>query len=225
MIRKMFKIILIFIFSFSVLFAESNFSGERLEKSCLEFIRGQIDSECKIDFLVNVPDKIFSQNGLRATIQFAGPKYGLSKIKMIFKNSNEIYGELDIAVRISVLRQVPTANKKMRAGDKLTAQDIEFKKILSENAKQNVDLIINRQLRRSLDVGDIIGEDILKPLVIIQKGENVKIDVYSGKIKITSMGTALNDASVGEAVRVQRSGGASIIHGTAFASGLVVISN
>ena len=222
----MYKLILILIiFCSSQLFGESNFSGERLEKSCLEFIRGKIDSECKIDFLTNVPDKFFSEDGLNATLQFAGSKYGLSKVKVIFKDSNSIFGELDIPVRISVLRQVPTANKKLRAGDKLSVEDIELKKILSEKAKQNVDLIINRQLKRSVDLGDIISDDILKPLVIIEKGESVKIDVYSGKIKITSMGTALNDASVGEAVRVQRAGGASIIHGTAFASGLVVISN
>ncbi len=220
----MIKLILIFLLPIFLL-AESNFSGQRLEKSCLEFIRSSIGAECKIELLTNISDKNFQEDNLSASLSFQGSRIGLTKVRFLFKNDFEIVHQIDIPVRVSVYQLMPVVNKKLRAGDKISGKDIEFKKVLSQKTKENLELINGRVLRRSLDIGDVVTEDILKALTIIEKGESVKINVYSGRIKISSMGKALNDASLGDIVRVKRLGGKGIIDAIAVGEGLVRITN
>lgn len=62
--------------------------------------------------------------------------------------------------------------------------------------------------------------------IVIRRGENVRIVVVSGSVQVSATGTALQDAAVGDLIRVRRNGTRSkILQGTAGADGNVYLSS
>lgn len=218
--------ILIFLLVSLNLFAASSFSGDRLREACLAFVESQHQSGVKVDFLTKIYDQKFDVTGVEASFQFKGAKQGHTSIIILFKNSTSIQKTLEVPVKVSVFSKVPVLISNKQQGDIISSKDLAYVEMLiNGNEITDPSQLIGKEFKVPVRKGDAIQFNMLKEQKIIDKGDQVKLKVYSGKIMISSMGKAMNEASSGETVRVKRTGGNGIVQGIAYPDGSVVVRN
>lgn len=215
--------ILIVIFFSSYLVAGSNFSGERLEKACKQFVKSKY-SESRITILGKIKDFEFEKDGIEASLEFDGNSYGNTFLNLVFKYNNEILNKIRIPVKIEISVQVPVFTKDMKPGDILSKNDFTYKlRFIEKNIVTNTEALLNTKITRSVKAGEIIYPNLFEQIPVIERGNNVDLRVVSGKVEIKAIGEALNDAKPGEEVRVKKKNSQIVIKGIALTDGTVLI--
>lgn len=83
--------------------------------------------------------------------------------------------------------------------------------------------LVGQQLKRPIRAGTVIYQNQLQLPVIIKKGDKVTIVTKRGALSVIHQGIALQDASVGERIRIKNNGSTRTIQGEAVSPGRVEI--
>lgn len=128
--------------------------------------------------------------------------------------SAQIFVTLDFLVST---RQLPRGHV-LAAGD-FSTQTLEVTRIdgLTDASKAG-----GKVLRYGISAGQVIRDDMLRAPFAVTQGQIVQVRVEGRGFTLRSEGTALNNASEGEAVRVRTSNG-KVIGGQASADGQVIL--
>lgn len=125
-------------------------------------------------------------------------------------------GGWSVSVRVRVQLMVPAvvARRAVTAGAVVEQADVQLGEVdlaastrptLREEAQA-----IGRVVRIGLAAGQAIGPEHLKLPVIVRRGAPLEVTATVGQVSVTSAGTALQDGTVGEVIRIQVPGGRTV---------------
>ncbi len=222
----MIKYIVIFTIFSSILYSQSNFSSERIREAVNDHVINVNSSVAEIEFLQNIPDFNFNESGIHAEIDSELNDCGINRIFLSFHNSKRIIKYLELPVRLKYKMIVYTLNKTVGTGQVFDTMDFKQTSIITD--KKCSDYIVNlneingKTASRNLSRGSIMKREMIAVGIVIRRGDRVSITATSGAVKIRTMGTALQDATVGQQVRIKRDNG-STLTGIAGADGVVYL--
>ncbi len=131
-----------------------------------------------------------------------------------------------LSVLINVHAPVVIVRQTVRHGDSIVAsaltqesRDITWTQAyFTDPAK-----VIGAVARRDLLIGSMIIPSDLSPPLLVRRGEQVLLRADHAGITVNDVGTALNDASRGEAVRVRHSRSGHVVEGIAVDQDIVAL--
>lgn len=120
--------------------------------------------------------------------------------------------QLFLSARVSQLIQAVTASRQIPAGTVLSSEMLSVSSAESSQIRaslvQDPALIVGARAKRSLNQGQILNQT---DLCLVCKGDVVTIEGISTGLTVTTQATALQDGTLGEAVRVQNNGSNRVI--------------
>lgn len=124
---------------------------------------------------------------------------------------------LYLSANIQIHDQVLVAKRFLRRGTILSAADFQSERrelsTLPSGYETDPQQLIGRQLQRALMAGKVIPPRSVKIPPAVRRGETVTLVAGQSGIEITSSGIALNDARIGERLRVRNERSQRVIEG------------
>ncbi len=109
--------------------------------------------------------------------------------------------------RVEVFKEVFCLASSLRRGHVLTASDlVTVKRPLSTlrgKAVLRLDRAVGMALRRSASAGRVVTEDLLRPPIIVRRGDRVTIVARSPWIEVKAPGEARQNGARGDTIRVK----------------------
>lgn len=218
----MIRTILVLIFALG-LFADSNFDAIRLENAIDKFIESKLGrSEVEIRALLGSQE--FYEDGVKATIEFTDKKIGSTNLLMKFILDGKVLKRYHIPVNIKVVKKMLVYSQDIRSGSELGYHNLKYTEVLTDSDNIiDIKSLISYTLKRNVSENKLVEEKDLETPKVIESGEQVELVVANSKVKVTSKAKALNSASIGEKVRIERKGSKSMLEGIALQDGSVLI--
>lgn len=209
--------------------AKSTFPGDRLEAACENYIMKNVTGDMEIECMQVVFDQKFEQEGVTARCMANKSLLrGLCKVDLEFHHNGRIIKRVPVAYRIKFFGQVPTALKRIAKGIIIESEDISLARMevtnLSRNEIPTLQEIIGTKGASNISKGSIIKRSILEQEKLISRGDKVVIVVQTPSVRIRASGAALNDAAIGDVIRVIRDGGNNVLQGIVNYDGSIAIS-
>jgi flagella basal body P-ring formation protein FlgA len=211
-----------------IAFGASDFSSQRIKNAVENFINENAEGDIEIEFLRDIETQSFNFEDVKAIIQNESINYkGIIDITIRFESNGRIIKYLEIPVKIKVFQNVIVAAKTIPRSVQITKNDLINKRIETTNIESpifKIDDIEGKKVNRNVGAGTVLSQSFISAETVVNKGEKVTIIVQSGAVRIKTMGTALEDATVGQSVRVKRDGSAKrALEGIATEDGSVII--
>lgn len=250
-IKDVTKMFLVALFKLSVItiicvllsnfsFSQSTFNGERLNEAVVEYINSSNSTQKEIQILQTIPDFHFKEENVTANINDEGSSYkGNSNLKLEFLDSenNRLLKSYNVVFKVKTFAETFVTTKTLRVGDIISRDAIRIAKIETTDLDDSELFIITNGINQDLDINSILdkkvnsnlikGSALLKSLIdsesTIKRGEKVTVLAKNGIVTIRAKGTALNDAKIGENIKVQRDGAAIMMNGIVTENKLVII--
>ena len=128
-----------------------------------------------------------------------------------------------IAAAGTLLAVVPT--RIIYPGEELQAAQLEEVEVTNPNIApgyaQSISEVRGLITKRTLLPGRIILVSSLREAFAVSRGSSVKLMFEKGPLRISAVGTPLQDAAVGELIRVRNKDSGIIVSGTVMADGTV----
>lgn len=133
-----------------------------------------------------------------------------------------------VPVKVKVIKPVVVSARPLSANQTLTARDVRLEALdiadLRHGYKESLELVIGQQLKYPLSVGMVIPTRSLKQEQVVRRGEQIVLVAMAGTMEVRMNGTALDDASVGEKVKVKNSSSKRVVEGVVHAPGIVKVT-
>ncbi|MFN5309368.1 MAG: flagellar basal body P-ring formation chaperone FlgA [Candidatus Kapaibacterium sp.] len=192
--------------------AQSSFSAERLRKAVEQYVQKSLDdnSECVVS--ANIEAQTFTADNVTARcVANANSLRGSTNIAIEFVGDNAIVlRRIHVPVIIKKYATVPVAEENIRQSEKVLAENIRFERrdisAYKEEDMPTQEEISGAVARRNITKNSIITRALLLSAQSVKRGTSVKIYATVSGVTITSRGTALSDADMGQTVRVMRDG-------------------
>ncbi len=230
--NRYFKILFASILTVALVYgaaAKSTFSGERVKGACENYAYDVWGSLAEVEIAKNVRDVVFEEDGVKA--KMTGNRRSLRGscyIGVEFYKGERLLKRLELPARIKIYRQVPIATTRLNRGEKISSESIALAKREVTNYKEkelaSPDYLIGMKLKRNVGKGESITNAMVKKETIINRGDKVMIVAQSGAIRICSAGEALQDAAIGQTIKVRRDGARAILEGSVAKDGSIIIN-
>ncbi len=211
--------------------SQTNFPGEQLSQMLYEEIRARVGKDAEISVSKSIPNLTFREKNVQVEFDFASDAElnGNSIVGIEFYSQNNLLRRLEVPVRVKIFAEVLVARETIKQGEEITLENctIERRAIPTnvEPEETYSEKLLGKVARHSIVRGSVVTQNLLSEPFAVRRGEKVKIVVLSGKVSVIAVGTALQDASVGERVRVRRDGTQVVVTGYATKDGAVIITN
>ena len=136
---------------------------------------------------------------------------------------------VDLSGSITLMVSVPHLVRSLAAGEVITTEDLELKRVPLQFAQQNgidsVEQVVGKALMRNGRAGLMLRlADVTEP-VVVTRNSAVTVLYRVGPLQLTMKGLALTAASAGEPVQVMNTASKKILNGIATAAGLVEVDD
>jgi len=125
------------------------------------------------------------------------------------------------------MAQVPVPKRLISAGDIITADDLEWQPVhlarLSGNSLTDAEQLVGRMARRPLKAGQILRQTDVAVSPVIHKNDLIRLVVQTGQMTLSVQGKALQDAAMGQAIRVVNVNSNRQLSGTVVDGGTVTV--
>jgi len=123
---------------------------------------------------------------------------------------------------VRIFDRVLVSSHFLPKGTVLNATDLKLERrelsALLSGYETEPERLTGKQLRRALMAGAVVAPQALKALPLIKQGETVTIVMRQGGMEVRSSGIALEDADLGERLRVRNETSKRVVEGTVTAS-------
>ncbi|MBI3259839.1 MAG: flagellar basal body P-ring formation protein FlgA [Ignavibacteriae bacterium] len=227
---RVFTIVSLLFFSVVSMNAQSNFSGERLRSAVLSYAQKTVEREAEILISQKIADQTFQEPGVTAKCTGSAQSLrGMSNVGVEFAANGRVIRRIQIPVQVKILQEVPVATATISSNSPISNQKISFEmrdvSAFSDNELLSKSDITGSTAKRFLPKGSIITRSAITDRNGIRAGMPVTIHVQAGNVVIRTRGSVLNDASIGETVRVMREGTNTMLTGTLRENHTVFIGN
>jgi flagella basal body P-ring formation protein FlgA len=125
------------------------------------------------------------------------------------------------------MAQIPVPKRLISAGDIINADDLEWQAVhltrLSGNSLTDVEQLVGRMAKRPLKAGQILRQSDVAVSPVIRKNDLIRLVVKTGQMTLSVQGKALQDAAMGQTVRVMNVNSNRQLSGTVIDAGTVAI--
>lgn len=125
------------------------------------------------------------------------------------------------------MAQIPVPKRLISAGDVITADDLEWQAVhlsrLSGNSLTDAEQLVGRMAKRPLKAGQILRQSDVAVSPVIHKNDLIRLVVKTGQMTLSVQGKALQDAALGQSVRVVNVNSNRQLTGTVIDAGTVAI--
>ena len=125
------------------------------------------------------------------------------------------------------MAQIPVPKRLISAGDVIAADDLEWQAVhlsrLSGNSLTDAEQLVGRMAKRPLKAGQILRQSDVAVSPVIRKNDLIRLVVKTGQMTLTVQGKALQDAALGQTVRVMNVNSNRQLTGTVIDAGTVAI--
>lgn len=84
--------------------------------------------------------------------------------------------------------------------------------------------MVGQQLKYPVSMGSVIKPNSLQSQKIVHRGELITLVAMAGQMEVRMSGTALDDATLGERIKVKNTTSKRIVEGVVDAPGIVKVS-
>lgn len=210
--------------------AQAYFSGERLRQAVISYAEKTVGKDAEVLVALRIPDQGFQESGVSA--KCSGSKEslrGATNVAIEFSVSGRVVRRIQVPVQVKIYRDVAVATSTIGYSSPLSKQQftIERRDVTAypENDLLSPDDISGTTARRSIQKGSVITRSSITEAGGVRRGMSATIIVQAGSVIIRTRGSVLNDATLGETVRVMREGTNSIITGILQENNTVYIGN
>ena len=221
--------VLLFLGVFSMK-AQSNFSGERLRSAVLSYAQKTVEREAEILISQKIADQTFSESGVTAKCTGSAQSLrGMSNVGVEFAVNGRVIRRIQIPVQVKIMQEVAVATSSISSNSQISNKQVSFE-MRDATAFSNNEIVTQSELigstaKRFFFFFCIITRSAITDKNGIRGGMPVTIHVQSGNVVIRTRGSVLNDASVGESVRVMREGTNTMLTGILKENQTVFIGN
>ncbi len=133
-----------------------------------------------------------------------------------------------ILIKASIFYPVATALVHINKGQKLSTKNISF--ITTNITKKNrgyftsPEQVFGQEAKRVIQKSETITPYLLTPPTLIHKGDSIIIQAGSGDLRISTLGTALQNGKRGRQIRVRNNRSGKIIRAYVSTAGKVTIN-
>ncbi|GHS92869.1 hypothetical protein AGMMS50276_01790 [Synergistales bacterium] len=134
--------------------------------------------------------------------------------------------ERSISTRMIWTQSALVLTRSVKRGEALRPTDVTVRQLRVNKAGAYLSRpedVVGRALRRNLSQGEAIQKDLLITSVAVTKGKTVTIVARDGNLVVRAKGEALDNGSVGDAVRVRNITSKTIINATVIATDTVEV--
>jgi flagella basal body P-ring formation protein FlgA len=125
------------------------------------------------------------------------------------------------------MAQVPVPKRLISAGAIIGADDLEWQPVrltrLSGNSLTDSEQLVGRMAKRPLKAGQILRQSDVAVAPVIHKNDLVRLVVQTGQMTLTVQGKAMQDAALGQTVRVVNVNSNRQLSGTVVDAGTVAV--
>lgn len=125
------------------------------------------------------------------------------------------------------MAQIPVPKRLISAGDIIAADDLEWQAVhltrLSGNSLTDAEQLVGRMAKRPLKAGQILRQSDVAVSPVIRKNDLIRLVVKTGQMTLSVQGKALQDAALGQTVRVVNVNSNRQLTGTVIDAGTVAI--
>jgi len=162
-----------------------------------------------------------------SSLQFDPTTQRFSGVALL-QTDDTVYAQSSISGKAVTRLDVPVLTRIVRRGEVITEADISWTQVDLTPATQNLlheaSDVIGKAPRTSLRAGTPLRPaDLMQP-AIIKRGSIVTMIYSSGPLQLTAKGRALNDAALGEPIRVANLTSSRTVEGVASSDGSVRIN-
>lgn len=122
---------------------------------------------------------------------------------------------LQIAGRVHELMEIPVLNRRFRAGEIIRESDLDTRLLRSEQVQRNAlsspEQILGKSARRTLSGGKPITNSDIRQPKLVNRGGMVLMHYKTANMVITAHGTARENGTAGDTVRVRNSNSGKIV--------------
>ncbi|MBS1536269.1 MAG: flagellar basal body P-ring formation protein FlgA [Bacteroidetes bacterium] len=210
--------------------AQSNFSGERLRNAVVSFAQKAAGNNAEILVSQNISDQVFQESDVTAKCTGSSQSLrGMSNVGIEFSMDGRIIRRIQIPVQVKIMQKVAVTTASISSNSPLSLRQITYE-VRDVSAYSQDELITMSELdgsttKRFLPKGSIITRSAIADKNGIRGGMPATILVQTGNVVIRTRGSVLNDASIGETVRVMREGTNTMLIGILRENQTVVINN
>jgi flagellar basal body P-ring formation protein FlgA len=108
--------------------------------------------------------------------------------------------------RLLVYETVAVAARPLSRGERLSAADIDLQRQdvsrLSGGYQNSVDDVVGMEVRRSVRAGMVLNRSVVRPPILVNRGERVSITAANGTVHVSMEGKALASGARGELIEV-----------------------
>jgi flagella basal body P-ring formation protein FlgA len=125
------------------------------------------------------------------------------------------------------MAQIPVPKRLISAGATISADDLEWQPVhlrrLSGNSLTDADQLIGRVAKRPLKAGQIVRQSDVEVSPVIRRNDLIRLVVKSGQMTLSVQGKALQDAALGQTIRVINVNSNRQLSGTVVDAGTVAV--
>jgi len=125
------------------------------------------------------------------------------------------------------MAQIPVPRRLISAGDIISADDLEWQPVhltrLSGNSLTDAEQLVGRMAKRPLKAGQILRQSDVAVSPIIHKNDLIRLVVKTGQMTLSVQGKALQDAALGQTIRVINVNSNRQLSGTVVDAGTVAV--
>jgi flagellar basal body P-ring formation protein FlgA len=139
----------------------------------------------------------------------------------------EIYQKVWIQAKVSFYRNIAVINKNLIKGGFVSKADMDFEEELITDTSKNY-ITTPEQLNglvasKNLKKGTILDLEQFSKPIMVNRGEDVLVEVDIKSLKISAMGTALENGCMGDVIKVRNNPSKKILTGRVISKGKVII--
>ena len=120
--------------------------------------------------------------------------------------------------RVHDLVEVPVLSRRFNTGEIIHQDDIDWVSLRSDQVNRNIltdaNRLIGQEVRRGTNAGQPVRSSDLRAPLIVSKGSLVTMVLQTPKMQLTSKGRAMDDASMGEVVRIMNIQSKTVVEAT-----------
>lgn len=151
-------------------------------------------------------DNLLATDSLKVYSTASSPPRGSYPVKFDIVRDGIIVKTISTSVRVTLWMDAYVARKKVRRGETIDIDDIFVER---RDVTKNFDKIIHTadsfsdvRAKRSINAGSVIVSDMVEPIPMILRGEEVLIRCDVGSMQITTTGVAKEDGLRGDRIKV-----------------------
>lgn len=195
----------------------SRFSSNTLKIGIQSYLSDRLEESDEYELVGTIEDQILDEQFVVARCEAAdGSLSGNTTISLVFSKNDRVLKRVSVPVRIKLKRKVAVLIRQVERGEILSSSDVEYKvmDVTYLNATPAKTFIGMRAVQTLLK-GGVLLDKMLTDNSGVQKGDMVQIVLTNGNVTVRSTGVALDDAKIGQQLRVRRTDSSVILNAVA----------